>query len=77
MEELSYSHPVQVRYWDPIYKQYLGGIAYHEFLISGRSGQAFLITEIIAAAEKVGKDQDNATIELDWLAIDSDILGTH
>ena len=75
MEELYYAHPVQVRYWDTHRQQYMGGIAYHEFLICGYSGEARFITEIIAEAATDDKNQDNAIIELDWLSLNGEILG--
>ena len=75
MEELYYSHPVQVRYWDTQRQQYMGGIAYHEFLICGYDGEAKLITDVIAEAVINGKDQDNAIIELGWLSLNGEILG--
>lgn len=77
MEELYYSHPVQVRYWNTYYKRYMGAIVYHEFLIDGRCGKASLITDILQSAAEYGKDSDKAIIELDWIAIDAEILGTN
>ena len=58
MEELYYAHPVQVRYWDAHRQQYMGGIAYHEFLIDGFSGEAKLIVDVLkeAAADKTTDD---------------------
>ena len=75
MEELYYSHPVQVRYWNSFYQKYLGAIAYHDFLICGHCGEINLITDIIDAAANDGKNQDDAIIELDWLNISGNILG--
>lgn len=74
MEELYYSHPVQVKYWSPTRQQYMGGIAYHEFLIDGFSGEAKLIVDVLkeAAADKT---TDNAIIELSWLSLNGEILG--
>ncbi len=74
MEELYYSHPVQVRYWNTYYKRYMGAIAYHEFLIDGRCGEARLLSDIIKVAVECGKTADDAVIELDWVAIDTAIL---
>ena len=55
----------------------MGAIVYHEFLIDGRSGEASLITDILQSAAEYGKDSDKAIIELDWIAIDAEILGTN
>lgn len=74
MDELYYSHPVQVRYWDAECHKYYGGIAYHEFLIDGFSGAANLISVILEAAADDGKDADHAIIELGWLNISRAIL---
>ena len=74
MEELYYSHPVQVRYWNTEVQKYVGGIAYHEFLIDGRCGKVCLITDIIDAAAKTGKSADDTIIELDWVSISAEIL---
>ena len=75
MEELYYSHPVQVRYWDAECHKYFGGIAYHEFLIDGCLGTVNLIAVILEAAAEDGKDADHAIIELDWLTLNKAILG--
>ena len=75
MEELYYSHPVQVRYWDAHFKHYMGGIAYHDFLILGRNGEIVAISTIVKAAKEEGKDEDYAIVELDWLNLNKAILG--
>ena len=75
MEELYYSHPVQVKYWDAEVQKYVGGIAYQDFLIDGPSGKACLLTDIIDTAAKDGKSVDEAIIELDWITINVAILG--
>lgn len=75
MEELYYSHPVQVRYWDAECHKYFGGIAYHEFLIDAHSGEAHHIAIILKEAANDGKDADQAIIELDWLSLNKAILG--
>ena len=74
MEELYYSHPVQVRYWDAECHKYFGGIAYRDFLIDGHRGAVNLIAVILEAAADDGKDADQAIIELDWLNINQAIL---
>ena len=73
MEELYYSHPVQIKYWDTQLQQYKGGIAYHDFIIDGYSGEAKLITNVLK--ETPDKTADEAIIELSWLSLNSEILG--
>ena len=74
MEELYYSHPVQVRYWDAECHKYFGGIAYRDFLIDGCFGTVNLITVILEAAADDGKTADEAIVELDWLSLNKAIL---
>jgi hypothetical protein len=74
MEELYYSHPVQVRYWDAEYHKYFGGIAYRDFLIDGCVGAVNPISVILEAAADDGKDADQAIVELDWLNLNRAIL---
>lgn len=75
MEELYYSHPVQVRYWDSRYNNYFGGIAYHDFLIDAHNGEINFITNILKNALECGKETDDAIIELDWISLNKAVLG--
>ena len=75
MEELYYSHPVQVRYWDAECHKYFGGIVYHDWLVDGHNGAAKHISIILKEAENDGKDVDQAIVELDWLSLNKAILG--
>lgn len=74
MEELYYSHPVQVRYWNSDWHNYFGGVAYHEFLIDAIDGEAHLIANVIHTAVNDGVPADDAIIELDWLNLNKAIL---
>lgn len=74
MNELYYSHPVQVRYWDAECHSYYGGIAYHDFIIDGIIGEVLPITKVLSEAANNGKDADEAIIELDWLNLNLAIL---
>ena len=74
MEELYYSHPVQVRYWDAKYHNYYGGIAYHDWLIDGHNGEAKHISIVLKEAKQDGKTADEAIVELDWLSLNKAIL---
>lgn len=71
MDELYYSHPVQVKYWDVDKQLFVGGIGYHDFIISGIDGSVSSIAEIIDQAMKNNKlEPDDAIIELDWLSLE-------
>ena len=74
MNELYYSHPVQVRYWDSECHSYYGGIAYHDFIIDGIIGEVLPITKVLSEAANSDKDADEAIIELDWLNLNLAIL---
>lgn len=77
MEELYYNHPVQVRYWDTGLEQYVGGIGYHEYIICGCCGKLCSISEIIEEAAKYSKlDADKAIIEMEWIDVSNEIIGT-
>lgn len=69
-----YTDPTQVRFW--VYEQtYIGGIAYHDFIVCGHCGVTLKIDEIIQAAEDEGIDPEKAIIEMEWLDINKAILG--
>lgn len=71
---LYYTAPTQVRYWNVVRGRYVGGIAYHDFVIDGVSGEVMLIEGIISAAQAVDKiDFENALIELAWIDISQEI----
>lgn len=77
MEELYYNHPVQVRYWDTGLEQYVGGIGYHEYIICGCCGKLCSISKIIEEAAKYSKlDADKAIIEMEWIDVSNEIIGT-
>ena len=76
MNELYYSHPVQVRYWDTDLQKYVGGIGYHDVIICGFCGKACSIAEIIdEVAQHCGMGPDEAIIEMDWIDINQEIIG--
>lgn len=74
MNELYYSHPVQVRYWNAERHSYYGGIAYHDFIIDGVIGEVLPITKVLSEAANNNKDADEAIIELSWLNLNLAIL---
>lgn len=53
----------------------MGGIAYHDFIISGLTGEVFQIQHIIDEAQKDGIFWDDAIIELEWLSVSGAIIG--
>jgi hypothetical protein len=54
---------------------YVGGIAYHDFIICGCCGKACSIQDIIKEAiDYDGLDADNAIIERDWQNLSIAIL---
>ena len=76
MDELYYAHPVQVRFWDTNQLKYVGGIAYHDYIICACCGEALRIDEILDLAMKMSKlDPDKAIVELAWIDISQEILG--
>ena len=71
---LYYGTPCQVRFWDIDNGEYCGGIAYHDFIICGRTGNILPIHRIVKLAADDGIHWDNAVIELEWLDIGDTIL---
>ena len=65
--ELYYGTPCQVRFYDISRDEMIGGIAYHDFIICGSTGNILPIEKVIAAAVSTGMHWDDAVVELDWL----------
>ena len=72
--ELYYGTPCQVRFYDSAEDEMSGGIAYHDFIICGRTGDIKLIETIINDAQRAGIHWDDAVIELEWIDLSSSIL---
>lgn len=72
---LYYATPCQIRYYEAECGQYLGGIAYHDFVICGRRGVVLTIDRIVEGAVKSGICWDNAIIELEWINLSDEIKG--
>ena len=67
---LYYNAPTQVRYWSVVRGRYVGGIAYHDFVIDGIEGDILLIEAIVNAANAIDDIEfDDAIIELEWIDI--------
>lgn len=76
MTELYYSHPVQIRFWEPCVKRYVGAIAYKDFVICGCCGSLIPIQDIIDTAKEFSNmNEDEAIVELDWIDINQEIVG--
>lgn len=76
MDNLYYSHPVQVRYWDTGLKKFVGGIAKSNYIICGCCGKVCAIAEILEEAAKHDNlHPDQAIIEMDWIDINEAIIG--
>lgn len=55
--------------------RYVGGIAYHDFVIDGVSGEIMLIEGVISAAQAVDNISfEEVIVELDWCDISDSIL---
>ena len=73
MEELIpyYMGPCQVRFYDGF--EYVGGIAYLDYIICGCCGGILYIKDVIEMAKKDGYTEDDAIIELEWVDIEKEI----
>lgn len=74
MEELYYSHPVQIRYWNENIHNWQVGIAFQDFIISAITGEIVLIYDVLTLAIQDGKTTDEAIVELEWLSLHKAIL---
>lgn len=63
---LYYKTPCQVKWYDTITKQYLGGIGFEQYLIKG-DGTVALLDDIVHIAINHGIEFDEAVIELEWV----------
>lgn len=71
---LFYGTPCQVRFYDADNGEYYGGIALHDFIICGMTGDILQIHRIIEAAAADGIHWDDAIVELAWQDISDNIL---
>lgn len=74
-EEMYYEHPTQLRYWDTEKKDWIGGIGYQDYVISGITGKALTVREIISKAREYRIEPDNAIVELSWIDLSLTIRG--
>jgi hypothetical protein len=74
MEEFPYyTGPCQVRFFDG--QDYLGGIAYQDYIICGCCGGIFQIADLLKVAKDEGVSEDDAIVELEWINIEEEIRG--
>ena len=71
---LYYGTPCQVKYWDADNGEYFGGIALHDFIIDGLTGDILITDKVVKRAAADGVHWDDAVIELEWLDISDAIL---
>ena len=64
--DLYYSGPTQVRFYDAQRGEYVGGIANHDYVISGIDGWIIGIGDIIRLSKQEGINEEDAIIELSW-----------
>lgn len=70
---LYYSGPAQVRFYDGM--DFVGGIAYKDYIICGCCGGIFYIQDVIEMAKANGIHFDDAIVELEWTSIEKEIRG--
>ena len=71
---LFYSGPTQVRFYDGL--DFVGGIAYHDYIICGCCGGIFQVQDVIDMAKANGIHFDDAIVELGWTNIEKEIRCT-
>ena len=64
--------PTQVKFWDTLSEDYIGGIAYRDEIICGCCGSIFKISEIYESAPNTLEDP---IVVYDWVNISSKICG--
>lgn len=65
--------PTQVKFWDALSEDYIGGIAYRDEIICGCCGSVFKISEISEFAPNT-LEEDSIVVH-DWVDISHDIRG--
>lgn len=66
--------PTQVKFWDALIKDYIGGIAYRDEIICGCCGSVFKISEICEVAPDT-LDNDPIVVVHGWKGISDKICG--
>ena len=66
--------PTQVKFWDALSKDYIGGIAYRDEIICGCCGSIFEISEIYESAPST-LEGDPIVIVKGWKGLSDKICG--
>lgn len=71
---LYYGTPCQVRFYNADKGEYCGGIALHDFIICGVTGNILITDKVVERAAVDGIHWDDAVIEMEWLNISDAIF---
>ena len=71
---LYYGTPCQVRFYDAENGKYYGGIALHDFIICGLTGNILITDKVVKKAVADGIHWDDAVVEMEWLDISDAIF---
>ena len=66
--------PTQVKFWDALIEDYIGGIAYRDEIICGCCGSVFKISEIYESAQDT-LDNDPIVVVKGWKGLSDKICG--
>ena len=70
-----YEIPTQVKFYDINEEQWIGGIAYEDYIICGCCGGKIEISDLLIEAEEIDMKPDMLIQELPWIDIDEAIRG--
>ena len=70
-----YEIPTQVKFYDINEEQWIGGIAYEDYIICGCCGGKIEICDLLTKAEDTGMNPDMVIQELPWIDINETIRG--
>ena len=66
--------PTQVKFWDALIEDYIGGIAYRDEIICGCCGSVFKISEIYEVAPDT-LEEDSIVVVNGWKGLSDKICG--
>jgi hypothetical protein len=64
-----------VYFYNPFKCEYFGGIALHDSVICGSTGELFKTDELIKRGTELGIHFDDIIMELDWIDLSDLIMG--
>ena len=70
-----YEIPTQVKFYDVDGDNWIGGIAYENYIICGCCGGKIEISDLVMDAEEIDMKPDMLIQELPWVNIDETIRG--